>query len=165
MLEALRDVSEGLRELHSEGITHFDLKPENVVRVGGRYKLCDFGSVLTETVVFDKLSRKGKGDFLDYVDNNSTMLYSAPEMLEPKGKEVGTAADVWMLGCLAYILKFGKQPFRKERLAIVNCEANFPEEDKTTVLIRQMLAINPTLRPTAQSLEEIFKAKLRHTSR
>ena len=48
------------------------------------------------------------------MNHNSTEIYSSPEMLEMEGKKIGTAADIWMLGCMAYILAFGEQPFKNK---------------------------------------------------
>ena len=45
-----------LEELHSIGVTHFDIKPQNIIAVGDSYKLCDFGSAITSAVEFEKLS-------------------------------------------------------------------------------------------------------------
>ena len=38
-------------------------------------------------------------------------MYRSPEMIKPEGKVIDSAADMWMLGCIAYILVFGKYPF------------------------------------------------------
>ena len=67
--------------MHSLGDCFFDLKPENVLYANGRYKLCDFGSYLEKKVDFDKLSYSEKIEFKDYIDNNSTISYKAPEMI------------------------------------------------------------------------------------
>lgn len=34
-------------------------------------------------------------------------------MIDPEDKVIGTASDIWMLGCVAYILVYGRQPFSK----------------------------------------------------
>jgi serine/threonine protein kinase len=119
ILEILRDICQGLAEIHQMEMCHLDLKPENVILVGETYKLCDFGSVLTEPVDYDGLSEGDKESFEDYIQNNSTVLYRAPEMINPSGKTVGSSADMWMLGCIAYIMTFGRHPFQGKDLSSV----------------------------------------------
>ncbi|MCB0370623.1 MAG: hypothetical protein KDD45_14660 [Bdellovibrionales bacterium] len=48
---------------------------------------------------------------MSHIENNSTACYRSPEMINPDGKTIGAAADVWMLGCIAYILAYGCHPF------------------------------------------------------
>ena len=45
MLKTLVHVAWGLRYLHSGGVVHGDLKPENVIVVGGVCKVADLASV------------------------------------------------------------------------------------------------------------------------
>jgi len=44
----LKDIHESLQLLHNKGITHNDVKPENIVFEGERYKLIDFGLVMSD---------------------------------------------------------------------------------------------------------------------
>ena len=104
-------MTHSLKELHSIGIIHFDIKPENIILVGNTWKLCDFGSALTSEVDFNKLSQKEKKEFREYLAHNTTEIYCAPEMIEPEGKVIDTSSDIWMLGCTAYILVYGCRPF------------------------------------------------------
>ena len=66
-MNVLKDIVKSLKELHSIGVTHFDLKPENVILVNGRWKLCDFGSVLTKAVKYDRLNRIEQDEFREFV--------------------------------------------------------------------------------------------------
>ena len=48
-------------------------------------------------------------------------------MVDPCGKVVGVAADMWMLGCIAYVLAYGKYPFEGKDLyvSITDCRIEF----------------------------------------
>ena len=74
----MRDICEALCELHTQNIFHLDLKPENILMISDTYKLCDFGSVLTETVEYDSLDQDEKKEFEKYIENNSTAIYRSP---------------------------------------------------------------------------------------
>jgi serine/threonine protein kinase len=42
--------------MHSIGVTHLDIKPENILLINKTYKICDFGSVVTSPKVYSQLS-------------------------------------------------------------------------------------------------------------
>jgi serine/threonine protein kinase len=74
----LASVCASLKELHALGICHLDLKPENLVLTGGKYKICDFGSAVEKAVDYDKLDRKEKSSFVEYLELHSTLMYRSP---------------------------------------------------------------------------------------
>src|SRR5690606_31217011 len=45
LLELLRDAADALDFLSASGLQHLDVKPENLLMVGGRVKVADFGLV------------------------------------------------------------------------------------------------------------------------
>eukprot|EP00918_Siedleckia_nematoides_P023089 GHVU01049753.1.p1 GENE.GHVU01049753.1~~GHVU01049753.1.p1 ORF type:complete len:254 (+),score=38.37 GHVU01049753.1:67-828(+) len=93
LLRILVQVLEGLRYLHSERITHRDLKPGNLfVSEGGTIKIGDFG-VSRETSKTLSLLR--------------TMMVGTPGYMAPEVSSSASytnKADVWALGCIAYEL-------------------------------------------------------------
>lgn len=97
----LRDVTAGLRYLHSNHIIHRDLKPENIVikDVDGKaiYKIIDLGYAKE----FDQSSLCNS-----FV---GTLQYLAPELFEKK--PYTRAVDIWSLGVLAFETITGQRPF------------------------------------------------------
>jgi calcium-dependent protein kinase len=90
-----REVLEALVYLHSEGIAHRDVKPENILLTSeGSVKLADFG-----------LSRCLKRKQLTVV---GTPYYIAPEVL--RGKYT-YQCDMWSLGVVLFVALTGRRPF------------------------------------------------------
>ncbi len=97
--EALRSVihvGAALQHVHARGYVHLDIKPQNVIVVGGRPVLHDFG---TARRIGGKRPSIGVG----------TTSYMPPEEAE-KG-EVSPASDVYSLGVTLFELLTGHFPF------------------------------------------------------
>jgi len=96
-----------LNYLHSRGIVHHDIKPENVIvdYSHNTLKLTDFGSA--------KLSTKASEGAV-----GGTLNYMAPEVLmNMRGAHnvCDKAVDVWSIGVLAYVLISGIHPFESKK--------------------------------------------------
>ncbi|KAG0196122.1 hypothetical protein BGX33_002052 [Mortierella sp. NVP41] len=78
----------GLQHMHSKGIMHRDMKPENLLVTGDCVKIADFG-----------LARelKSRPPYTTYV---STRWYRAPEVLL-KSSAYTSAVDLWATGTIA----------------------------------------------------------------
>jgi serine/threonine protein kinase len=64
---------------------------------------------------------------------------------------VDERVDVWMLGCVLFILNYQYHPFKEEgKLTIVNAALKFPSNasEKMERFIRHILTPNPYYRPT-----------------
>ena len=97
---------------HRNGITHRDLKPDNIFMaiddVGEeRVKLLDFG--------VSKL--RGVGTNTGMYNMLGTPQYMSPEQASGKSQEVGPATDVWAMGAILYELAAGRAAFQFESLA------------------------------------------------
>src|SRR5262249_10896515 len=112
-LEIAIQVASGLSAAHQAGITHRDVKPENVMlRADGHIKVLDFGlAKLTER-------RQGGADSeapaIASVRTDSgtvmgTARYMSPE--QARGLEVDARTDIWSLGVLLYEMVAGRAPF------------------------------------------------------
>jgi len=100
-LALLRQLAEGLGCAHGLGITHRDMKPENViVAEDGTAKIMDFGLALVKGAT--RLTMPG--------GVSGTWHYMAPEQVRGEVELTG-AVDVYAVGCIAYELLTGKPPF------------------------------------------------------
>lgn len=92
------DICTALRSIHSEGYTHRDIKPQNILYSPSeqRFKLSDFGIAryLTET---------------EYASAHGTSLYMAPEV---KHGRYSNKVDIYSLGLSMYsLLNHDRVPF------------------------------------------------------
>ena len=111
-LEISIPLADAVTAAHQEGITHRDLKPDNVMQGDdGRVKVLDFG-----------LAKPKAGFSLDANDSGlptrhkteegsilGTVNYMSPEQAE--GKSVDERSDIFSLGILFYEMLTGQRPF------------------------------------------------------
>lgn len=98
-----------LRAAHQAGLTHHNIKPENVLfDAFGNAKLGDFG--LSRVIEVDQ----SKGMPQVFVGTGG-MGYMSPELIS-RSKEVGQSSDVYGLGILLYEMVTGQIPGRRSAL-------------------------------------------------
>jgi serine/threonine-protein kinase len=99
-------VAAALDAAHAKGLVHRDVKPGNVLLAGSdeapHVYLTDFG--LTKRI--GDASMTAAGQIVGSIG------YVAPEQVE--GRPVDARTDVYSLGCLAYEILVGAQPFRRD---------------------------------------------------
>ncbi|KAJ7405270.1 striated muscle preferentially expressed protein kinase isoform X1 [Willisornis vidua] len=157
---------QGLEYLHGRRIVHLDIKPDNIIVSGtNALKIIDFGSAQTyNPLVLRQLGRRA-----------GTLEYMSPEVV--KGDPVGSAADVWGVGVLAYIMLSGRSPFfeldpieTENRILAGRFDAFklYPNVSQTAALfIRKVLTVHPWSRPTVKDcfanawLQDAYLMKLR----
>jgi hypothetical protein len=99
----------GLRAAHQQGLTHHNIKPENVLfDAYGNVKLADFG--LSRVIEVDQT----KGMPQVFVGTGG-MGYMSPELIA-RSKDVGPSSDVYGLGILLYEMLTGHIPGRRSPL-------------------------------------------------
>jgi serine/threonine protein kinase len=103
LLGVFEQVLEGCAHLHRVGMSHGDIKPQNILVAADRVKLTDFGSsVLPE----DMYARTR--------ENGGTILYSAPEVvgatLAARDQSSRFLCDIYSLGVLLYHLVTSRLP-------------------------------------------------------
>ena len=147
----------GLQYLHAHGIIHRDIKLENILleREGdiSRVKIADFG-----------LAKKAADTAMQTICG--TPQYVAPEILNAKiDQRYDTGADMWSAGVCLFILLGGYPPFYDEQEARMfrdikagnfsfddtaeNAEIWRAVSDDAKDLIKKLLCVDPTARPTA----------------
>lgn len=147
----MRQILQGLAYMHGQNITHFDLKPENIMlseKVSQpNIKLIDFG--LARHLVPGQ----------EYRSTSGTPQYIAPEVI--KYEPLSTAADMWSIGVITYILLSGLSPFQghtaEETLKnVVELQYEFEEgpfkttSDMAKDFIEKLLVQSPGDRMTAK---------------
>lgn len=146
-----KQAAAGLSHLHSEGVVHGDIKPENMLLAGdGSVKISDFGqSQLLAPGETSKLSK-----------TLGTPAFLAPEICAGEDYD-GFAADIWALGVTLYLFIFGTLPFKGDSLIdlydqIADSEIIFPENVPLSLnlqdLFLRLLNKQAKFRITAQDL-------------
>jgi serine/threonine protein kinase/Tol biopolymer transport system component len=106
-------LAEAISAAHQQGITHRDLKPDNImIGVDGRVKVLDFGlAKLSEAEASDATAsaiptrmKTEEGTIL------GTVAYMAPEQAEGKGADA--RSDIFSLGIVLYEMATGDRPFK-----------------------------------------------------
>jgi serine/threonine-protein kinase len=98
------EVGAGLDYAHRNGFVHRDVKPENILFADGHALLADFGIAHVCTGPNSEPLTKG-GIAL------GTPEYMSPEQASGSA-DIGTATDIYALGCVVYEMLAGNPPFR-----------------------------------------------------
>lgn len=167
LYSVMRDTCCALKHMHSmkPPIQHRDIKTENILRCSdGRYVVCDFGSCSTEEVQVKDLSRKELSDLEDVIDRYTTFTYRPPEMVDLyRGQVISVQVDMWMLGCVLFIMMNNKIPFSPEsKLGILSAKFHVSDASwnlypkKWFEVLFWLLSVNPGDRPSSAELSSIL---------
>ena len=148
-LKFFQQLINALYYLHSQNITHRDIKIDNLLLDRNfDLKLIDFG--LSTKYRDDKLLSQPCG----------TVVYAAPEVLDCKEYH-GMLADVWssgivLFGMLSGFLPFGDPDDEVNKRMVLKGKIDMPKfiSREATDLLKHMLDINPLTRYTLEDIME-----------
>ncbi|CAI4052781.1 hypothetical protein N7582_005559 [Saccharomyces uvarum] len=111
--EISRQILEAVKYIHSMGISHRDLKPDNIL-------IEQDDPVLVKITDFGLAKVQGNGSFMKTFCG--TLAYVAPEVIRGKDSSVSpdeyeerneysSLVDMWSMGCLVYVILTGHLPF------------------------------------------------------
>lgn len=154
-----RQVLEGLRYLHSNGILHRDLKADNLLlEIDGTCKISDFG-----------ISKKSQDIYSNDAEMSmqGTIFWMAPEvihsMVEDKKQGYSAKIDIWSLGCVMLEMFAGQRPWSNEavvsaiyKIGKTKLAPPIPEELSAEAkdFLNRCFTIDSEKRPTAEDLLE-----------
>lgn len=141
----IKQVLEGLKYLHNEGVIHRDIKGANLLLSADRtIKLADFG-VAASLVDVDGANAVG------------TPYWMAPEVIELRPST--TSSDIWSVGCVVIELLTGKPPyFNMDTFPALYRIVQDPHpplpkcSPECKTFLRRCFIKDPTIRPSAEKL-------------
>lgn len=118
VLRLSEQIASGLAAAHAEGIVHRDIKPGNLLFVGGSddIKITDFG--IARVIEGDPTLRSStSGSMLGALQPMGTPAYMSPE--QSLGEELDYRSDLFSLGAVIFAMVTGRSPFERQHLAEV----------------------------------------------
>jgi eukaryotic-like serine/threonine-protein kinase len=160
ILGIYEQVITGVNYLHSLGMSHGDIKPQNILISGDQAKLTDFGCSLLPEEIYSRTR-----------ENGGTILYSAPEFAGTTHREKDAQqifkGDIYSLGVLLYHLLTSRLPHDTLSQVIRDTPFPKPREINQTIapqvedFILKCLAFDPKERwaSTEEMLKHFQKAR------
>ncbi|KAK0622933.1 kinase-like domain-containing protein [Immersiella caudata] len=148
-----RDLILGIEYLHSQGVVHRDIKPDNLlITADDVLKIVDFGV----SEMFEKSSE------MRTAKSAGSPAFLPPELCVARHGDVsGKAADLWSMGVTLYCLRYGRIPFERDSVldmygAIKTETPMFPpdENEQFLDLMSNLLEKDPEKRITMGELRQ-----------
>ncbi len=155
-IQALQDILQAVQHAHSQGVIHRDLGLGNILFDTDEQtvKLSDFGIAKLQRALELSSSQTLRGFY--------TLPYAAPEQV--RGHEPSTRSDLYSFGVvMAAVLSWTVPPPTFERSNLEGVLNPFAREvdaksyQRTLAYLRDLLDLDPRLRPTAHEMQEVLK--------
>ena len=157
VISIARQVTAALASVHEAGLTHCDIKPDNII-----IESLPLGGEFVHLIDFDIVQFRRRGPSYDFA---GTPRYASPE--QARGEPLDETSDIYSFGAVLFTMLTGRPPFAGDfardllrqhlqetppTLAVAGKELEFPPalED----LVKRMLDKNRTNRP--QTLAEVI---------
>lgn len=112
--KVLHHLAKGVAAAHHAGVVHRDLKPTNIMLIGGyslnELKVTDFGIAKMADEELREAAEGGEASLSASRTAVGALPYMAPEAID-EPSTVGPAADIWSIGAMMYQLLCGQYPF------------------------------------------------------
>jgi tetratricopeptide (TPR) repeat protein len=159
IISVLRDITRALAYAHARGVVHRDIKPDNVLLSGGAAVVTDFG--IAKAISASRTSGGEHATLTQLGTSIGTPAYMAPEQVAGD-PSVDHRADLYALGCVAFELLTGQQPFgdrSPQRMLAAHLTETAPAvtalrpdcPPALAELVSRLMAKNPADRPQAAS--------------
>lgn len=152
MKEIFYNFLKAIEYLHNRGISHGDIKPENILLDENlNPKICDFGFCKKSVISTDQ-------------KRNFTIYYAAPEIFK-RGDINLLKVDIWAIGITLYCLSelefpfpLGDEDFVADEI-ISGC-LTFQTEENLRILVEKCTEMSPSSRPEIKDIlnDEFFQS-------
>lgn len=147
-------LAKGVAAAHHNGVVHRDLKPTNIMVVGGynvsELKVTDFGIAKMAEAEIEEAVEGGEQSLSASATAVGALPYMAPEAIETP-ENVGLPADIWSIGAILLRILYGDYPFGSGLKAVpLIVKADFPA-------VPAHVISNPQFKPLAEELIALAK--------
>jgi len=155
---ALRELCQGLINLHRAGVVHRDIKPQNVLLTRGDWRRNEVQVKIGDVGLATKLEGDRSSYSLITGGAVGTVGWRAPEVL--RGERQTKAVDIFSAGCVYYFVltgghhPFGNQAYERD-IKILNWDIDISKLDQhldAQDLIKRMIAAEPSDRLSAEQV-------------